>query len=78
MEHPGFDVFKVFEVSEEDVQNIIDLLEQTSIKNKEISLQIKTMLENKKQMYNLKLHTLWTPLKKDGYIGIIGYFDAVK
>ena len=29
-------------------------------------------------MYNLKLHTLWTPLKKDGYIGIIGYFDPVK
>ena len=29
---PGFDVFKVFEVSEEDVQNIIDLLEPTSIK----------------------------------------------
>ena len=78
IDDPGIDVSKVFEVSEEDIQNIIDLLEQTSIKNKEISLQIKTRLENKKQMYNLKLHTLWTPLKKDGYIGIIGYFDAVK
>ena len=75
---PGFDVFKVFEVSEEDIQNIVDLLEQTSIKNKEISLQIKARIENKRQMYNLKLHTLWTPLKKDGYIGIIGYFDIVK
>ena len=75
---PGFDVFKVFEVSEEDIQNIVDLLEQTSIKNKEISLQIKARFENKRQMYNLKLHTLWTPLKKDGYIGIIGYFDPVK
>ena len=75
---PGIDLFKVFEVSEEDIQNIIDLLEQTSIKNKEISLQIKARLENKRQMYNLKLHTLWTPLKKDGYIGIIGYFDPVK
>ena len=75
---PGFDVFKVFEVSEEDIQNIVDLLEQTSIKNKEISLQIKARFENKRQMYNLKLHTLWTPLKKDGYIGIIGYFDIVK
>ena len=75
---PGIDLFKVFEVSEEDIQNIIDLLEQTSIKNKEISLQIKARLENKRQMYNLKLHTLWTPLKKDGYIGIIGYFDIVK
>ena len=75
---PGIDVFKVFEVSDEDIQNIIDLLEQTSIKNKEISLQIKARLENKRQMYNLKLHTLWTPLKKDGYIGIIGYFDIIK
>ena len=75
---PGFDVFKVLEVSEEDIQNIVDLLEQTSIKNKEISLQIKARFENKRQMYNLKLHTLWTPLKKDGYIGIIGYFDIVK
>ena len=75
---PGFDVFKVLEVSEKDIQNIVDLLEQTSIKNKEISLQIKARFRNKRQMYNLKLHTLWTPLKKDGYIGIIGYFDIVK
>ena len=77
-EDPGFDVFKVLEVSEKDIQNIVDLLEQTSIKNKEISLQIKARFRNKRQMYNLKLHTLWTPLKKDGYIGIIGYFDIVK
>lgn len=58
---PGFDVFKVLEVSEKDIQNIVDLLEQTSIKNKEISLQIKARFRNKRQMYNLKLHTLWTP-----------------
>ena len=45
---PGIDVFKVFEVSDEDIQNIIDLLEQTSIKNKEISLQIKARLEKQK------------------------------
>ena len=32
---------------------------------------------NESQMYKLKLHTLWTPLKKDGYIGIIGYFDVM-
>ena len=35
-------------------------------------------MENKKQMYDLKLHTLWSPLKKDGFIGIVGYFDIVK
>ena len=64
-------------IAVEDIQNIVDLLEQTSIKNKEISLQIKARFENKRQMYNLKLHTLWSPLKKDGYIGIVGYFESI-
>ena len=41
------------------------------------SAQIKAKVENDSQMYSLKLHTLWSPMKKDGYIGIIGYFDAV-
>ena len=72
---PKFDIFKIFEVSEEEVQHIVDLLDQTSIENKEISLQIKAKLENKRQVYDLRLHTLWSPLKKDGYIGIVGYVD---
>lgn len=41
------------------------------------SVQIKAKVENDSQMYSLKLHTLWSHMKKDGYIGIIGYFDAV-
>ena len=73
-----FDVFKEFEVSEEDVQHIIDLLDHTSVQDKEISVQIEAKLENNRQLYNLKLHTLWSPLKKDGYIGIVGYFDIAK
>ena len=72
---PKFDVFKEFEVSEEDVQYIIDLLDHTSVQNKEISVQIEAKMENNRQLYNLKLHTLWSSLKKDGYIGIVGYFD---
>ena len=72
---PKFDVFKEFEVSEEDVQYIIDLLAHTSVQNKEISVQIEAKMENNRQLYNLKLHTLWSSLKKDGYIGIVGYFD---
>ena len=32
-------------------------------------------VENKRQMYDLKLHTLWSTLKKDGYIGIVGYLS---
>ena len=74
-DNPKFDVFKEFEVSEEDVQHIIDLLDHTSVQNKEISVQIEAKMENNRQLYNLKLHTLWSSLKKDGYIGIVGYFD---
>ena len=29
-------------------------------------------------MYKLKLHTLWSPMKKDVCIGIIRYFDIIK
>ena len=70
-----FDVFKEFEVSEEDVQHIIDLLDHTSVQDKEISVQIEAKMENNRQLYNLKLHTLWSSLKKDGFIGIVGYID---
>ena len=75
---PKFNLFKEFGVIEEDVQYIRDLLHQTSVQNKEISVQIKATVENDSQMYKLKLHTLWSPMKKDVYIGIIGYFDTVK
>ena len=72
----NFDLFKEFGVKEEDVQYIQVLLHQTSVQNKEISAKIKATVENNSQMYRLKLHTLWSPLKKDGYIGIIGYFEV--
>ena len=77
-DNPEFDVFKEFEVSEEDVQHIIDLLDHTSVHDKEISVQIEAKIKNNRQLYNLKLHTLWSPLKKDGYIGIVGYIDSAK
>ena len=77
-DNPKFDLFKEFGVNEEDVQCIHVLLHQTSVQNKEISVQIKATVENDTQIYKLKLHTLWSPLKKDGYIGIVGYFDTVK
>ena len=72
------DLFKKFGVNEEDAQYVRVLLHQTSVQNKEISVQIKAVVENDGRMYKLKLHTLWSPLKKDGYIGIIGYVDSVK
>ena len=37
---PKFDIFKLFEVSSEDIQHIRALLDQTSIQNTEISLQL--------------------------------------
>ena len=77
-DNPKFNLFKEFGVNEEDVQCIRVLLHQTSVQNKEISATIKATVENNSQMYRMKLHTLWSPLKKDGYIGIIGYFDTVK
>ena len=75
---PKYDVFNIFEVSGEDIGHVRDLLAQASEQNKEISLQVMAKMENKKQMYDLKLHTLWSPLKKDGFIGIVGYYDIVK
>ena len=77
-DNPKFNLFKEFGVNEEDVQCIRVLLHQTSVQNKEISVQIKATLENNSQMYKLKLHTLWSPMKKDVCIGIIGYFDIIK
>ena len=77
-DNPNFNLFKEFGVNEEDIQYIRVLLHQTSVQNKEISVQIKAKVENDSQMYKLKLHTLWSPLKKDGYIGIVGYFDIVE
>ena len=74
----NFNLFKEFGVNEEDVHHIQALLHQTSVQNKEISVQIKATVENVRQMYKLKLHTLWSPLKKDGYIGVVGYFNIVK
>ena len=76
--NPKVDLLKEFGVNEEDVQHIRALLHQTSAQNKEISVQIKATVENDSQMYKLKLHTLWSPVKKDGYVGIVGYFGVVQ
>lgn len=76
--NPEFDLFKEFGVIEEEVQYIRVWLRQISVQNKEIYVQIKATVENDSQMYKLKLHTLWSPMKKDVCIGIIGYFDMAK
>ena len=74
---PKYDISNVFEVNREDIRQVSNLLDQTSIQNKEVSLHVMAKVGNKRQMCALKLHTLWSPLKKDGYIGIIGYFESI-
>ena len=74
---PKYDISNVFEVNREDIRQVSNLLDQTSIQNKEVSLHVMAKVENKRQMCALKLHTLWSPLKKDGYIGIVGYFESI-
>ena len=74
---PKYDISNVFEVNREDIRQVSNLLDQTSIQNKEVLLHVMAKVENKRQMYALKLHTLWSPLKKDGYIGIVGYFESI-
>ena len=75
---PKYDISNVFEVNREDIRQVSNLLDQTSIQNKEVSLHVMAKVGNKRQMCALKLHTLWSPLKKDGYIGTVGDFDTVK
>ena len=64
---PKFDIFKLFEVSSEAIQHIRALLDQTSIQNTEISLQLMAKVENKRQMYDLKLHTFFTKSYSEGF-----------
>ena len=74
---PKYDISNVFEVNREDIRQVSNLLDQTSIQNKEVSLHVMAKVGNTRQMCALKLHTLWSPLKKDGYIGIVGYFESI-
>ena len=46
----------MFEASMEDVQHIRFLLNQTSVQNNEITLQIKAKVKNDSQMYHLKMN----------------------
>ena len=74
---PKYDISNVFEVNREDIRQVSNLLDQTSIQNKEVLLHVMAKVENKRLMCALMLHTLWSPLKKDGYIGIVGYFESI-
>ena len=75
---PGFDLYGVYDISEEDIQRIKDSLDSVSSKNKEVSMKAMLKVRGERQMCDLKLHTLWSSLKTDGYIGIIGQLDIVE
>ena len=59
--------FNSFDVNEEVVEKIKKYLNETSVENKEFTLQFKEL--------NIKFHTLWSGLDTDQYIGVIGQID---
>ena len=75
---PGFDSYGVYDISEEDIQRVKDSLDSVSSKNKEVSIKVMLKVRGERQMCDLKLHTLWSSIKTDGYIGIVGQLDIVK
>ena len=75
---PGFDSYGVYDISEEDIQRVKDSLDSVTSENKEISMKVMLKVRGERQMCDLKLHTLWSSLKTDGYIGIVGQLDIVK
>ena len=75
---PGVNLYGAYGISEEDIQRIKDSLDSVSSKNKEVSMKVMLKVRGERQMCDLKLHTLWSPLKTDGYIGIVGQLDIVK
>ena len=59
--------FESFNVNDEVVEEVKKHLKETSVENKEFTLQFKEL--------NIKFHTLWSGLDTDRYIGVIGQID---
>ena len=54
-------------LNDEVVEEVKKYLKETSVENKEFTLQFKEL--------NIKFHTLWSGLDTDQYIGVIGQID---
>ena len=54
-------------LNDEVVEEVKKHLKETSVENKEFTLQFKEL--------NIKFHTLWSGLDTDQYIGVIGQID---
>lgn len=59
--------FESFDVNDEVVEEVKKHLNETSVENKEFTLQFNEL--------NIKFHTLWSGLDTDRYIGVIGQID---
>lgn len=59
--------FESFDVNEKVIERVKKHLNETSVENKEFTLQFKEL--------NIKFHTLWSGLDTDQYIGVIGQID---
>ena len=59
--------FESFDVNEKVIEKVKKHLNETSVENKDFTLQFKEL--------NIKFHTLWSGLDTDQYIGVIGQID---
>ena len=59
--------FSSFDVNEEVIEDVKKHLDETTIENKEFSIQIQDL--------DITFHTLWSGLDTDRYIGVIGQID---
>lgn len=59
--------FESFDVNEKVIEKVKKHLNETSVENKDFTLQFKEL--------NIKFHTLWSGLDTDRYIGVIGQID---
>ena len=59
--------FESFDVNEKVIEKVKKHLNETSVDNKDFTLQFKEL--------NIKFHTLWSGLDTDQYIGVIGQID---
>ena len=59
--------FKSFDVNEEVIEVLKKHLNETSIENKEFSIQLQNL--------DITFHTLWSGLDEERYIGVVGKID---
>lgn len=59
-------------LSQKDFHRLKDALDATTPENREFSMSIMMPWENKYQWCDLRIHSLWSPLSPDHYVGAVG------